>query len=1062
MNKPGALTLIPGRYVGRVGALAVALGVGSAIAAVPLAGADTTASSEGPGISDSATPRAATATAPTRSRAALRGGRDDSVAPPTGVGDSPATAAGTQVQPGRSGVVARPERPGSVVSTPERSRPVAAAPAAAAAGPADTATAAESLEPVRDPVPAASEPATVAVEMTVPAAGPLMAAESEPGGATGATAPLARALARPAAAGRLEATPDLLAGRDPRPGQPTGYSGPGPILAWLRRQFFNATPTLTPVVYGQTTSASGQAVVTGNFGAADADGDTLYYTYIGDPQAGGTLDVDEDTGDFTYTAPASMNSLGGFDQFNVVVSDQTPGAFPAFHGIADLISRIPVIGPQIINNLQLFGLATPYIDSVPARVTITVTPTQPAAPLTGDAQQLSLDPIAAEEGWQRYVLTPEGCSEGNPCIVRPVSLYYKNDGVTLGDDGEITLTYGLGSQAPMVILDYGQDVGGFTRFSYFGATPNLLQASYSESLSNLTAIGDGALSSALLANSGDPLTFQIVPVLGNGSWQGGQIQGGFRYQRIVLNLPGTVTLTNILTEMTAPLRAPDGYEGNFLSNSDVMNRIWYAGAYTLNLDEIAAGTPGFNGPYPLSILGEAAKRDRAIWAGDLLTAGITLHDVFGATGDLLARNSLQIMADNPVKEFILEPVSLPFGIPSNLDTPGPAPGVCSGVAKGGCAFWGASYSMALAQNMASYYRLTGDAEFVRRNWVAIQRAVTYGNSLINSATGLVDVPQIASIDWSVVGRAAGQVASTNMIAYDSLTSAATLAEAIGETAAAEQYAAQAASLKAAINDNLWNPDLGAYDAATDRRGFVVQDANAWAVYYGVADAERSAQIVQTLSDTLTTDFGLRAAEEGVSGYPQIVSPFIGSFSLPANYLAGRPDLAVEQMLATWGYMVGTDAGSTTWERINLPGGNLSGTIPYLFGDSASHAWGTGATSSLSDFVLGIRPTSVAYRTWRVKPFPQGLQWAQGRVPTTAGHIASRWELGDGVFRFTVEVPEGTNGSVAVPTLGAPRVIYRDGVQVWNGSAAVNGAVATATADGYVEFTGVTGSHTWAW
>ncbi len=33
-----------------------------------------------------------------------------------------------------------------------------------------------------------------------------------------------------------------------------------------------------------------------------------------------------------------------------------------------------------INNLQLLGLATPYIDSVPARVAITVTPTQPAAP----------------------------------------------------------------------------------------------------------------------------------------------------------------------------------------------------------------------------------------------------------------------------------------------------------------------------------------------------------------------------------------------------------------------------------------------------------------------------------------------------------------------------------------------------------------------------------------------------------------------------------------------------------------------------------------------------------
>ena len=846
------------------------------------------------------------------------------------------------------------------------------------------------------------------------------------------------------------------------PAAPAQTPGMWPLLAAVRREFFNTSPTITPVFYGQTTSATGQAVVTGNFGAADADGDALSYTYIGTPQNGGALDVDQATGDFTYTAPSSMNSLGGFDQFNIVVSDQTPGAFPTFHGIVDMLSYIPVLGPQIVNNLQLLGLATPYTGSVPARVAVTVAPTEPDPVLTGDPQALSANPVAAQEGWQRYVLTPQGCSEAQPCRVAPVSLYYKNDGVTVSDTGEITLTYGLGSQAPMVILDYGQDVGGFTRFSYYGATPNLLQASYSESLSNLTAIGDGALSSALLANSGDPLTFQIIPVLGNGSYQGSQLQGGFRYQRIVLNLPGTLTLTNIGTEMTAPLRSPEEYAGNFLSDSDIINRIWYAGAYTLNLDEIPAGTPGFNGPYPLSILGEAAKRDRAIWAGDLLSAGITLHDVFGAVGDAVARNSLQIMADNPVAEFIIELVSLPFPVPSNLATPGPAPGVCSGVAKGGCEFWGASYSMALAQNMGSYYKLTGDTEFIRQNWEAIQRAVTYGNSLINPASGLVDVPRIASIDWSVDGRAVGQVASTNMVAYDSLANAAILAEAIGDTTSAAQYAAQAAALKASINDNLWNPDLGAYDAATDKRGYVVQDANAWAVYYGVADAEQSAQIVQTMADTLTTDFGLRAAEEGISGYPQIVSPFIGSFSLPANYLANRPDLAMDQMLATWGYMAGTDAGSTTWERIRLPGGNLSGSIPYLFGDSASHAWSTGGTSTLSEYVIGIKPTSVAYQTWQVKPFPQELQWAQGQVPSVGGTIAARWELGDNVFRLTVVGPDGTSGTVAVPTLGSTRVIYRDGIQVWDGSAAVNGATASATADGYVEFSGVTGSHTWAW
>lgn len=846
------------------------------------------------------------------------------------------------------------------------------------------------------------------------------------------------------------------------PNRPAEAAAGWGILAALRREFFNSSPTITPVIYGQTTSVTGQAVITGNVGAADADGDTLRYTYIGAPQNGGTLDVDQATGDFSYTAPSAMNSLGGFDQFNIVVSDQTPGQFPTFHGIVDMLSYVPVLGPQLVNNLQLLGLATPYTGSVPARVAINVAPTQPAPVLTGDPQALSASPVAAQNDWQRYVLTPQGCSTGQPCQVSPVSVYYKNDGVTIGDNGEITLTYGLGAQAPMVILDYGQDVGGYTRFSYYGATPNLLQASYSESLNNLSAIGDGAFSSALLANSGDPLTFQMVPVIGNGSYQGSQLQGGFRFQRIVLNLPGTITLTNIATELTAPLRSPEEYAGNFLSNADQINRIWYAGAYTVNLDEIPAGTPGFAGPYPLSILGEAAKRDRAVWAGDLLSAGATAHDVLGAAGDALLRNNLQIISDNPVKAFVLEPLSLPFAVPTTLSDPGPAAGVCSGVSSGGCEFWGASYSMAFAQNMGNYYKITGDTEFVRDNWAAVQRAVTYGNSLINPATGLVDVPQMASLDWSVVGRAVGQVASTNMIQYNSLTSAAVLAEAIGDTASAAQYADQAAALKTAINANLWNPGLGAYDASTDRRGFVVQDANSWAVLYGVADAGQAAQIVQTLSDSLSTGYGLRAAEEGISGYPQIVSPYIGSFTLPSNYLAGRPDLAMQQMLATWGYMADNVPG-TTWERINLPNGDLSASqLRYLFGDSASHAWSTGATSSLSDYVVGITPSSVAYRTWQVKPFPQGLAWAQGQTPTAQGTIRSRWQLGDNVFRLTVEAPDGTSGTVAVPTLGSTRVIYLDGVEVWNGTAAVNGATASATADGFVAFTDVTGTHTWAW
>ncbi len=916
-----------------------------------------------------------------------------------------------------------------------------------------------------DSVQRSSAPGTKAAARRASSAAPAERSETKPRAAAAETRrpAIAQSASRAAAprrpAGALSTALSALAGG---PGRPAASPGEWALLAAVRREFFNASPTITPVIYGQTTGSSGQAVVTGNFGAADSDGDALYYTYIGDPQSGGALDVDEATGDFTYTAPASMNELGGFDQFNVVVSDQTPGAFPHFHGIIDLLSHIPWLGPHIANTAWLLGLASPYTDSVPARVAITVAPTQPAPAVTGDAAQLSAQPIAAQQDWQRYVLTPEGCTESSECVVKPVSLFYKNAGVTLGENGEITLNYALGAEAPVVIVDYGQNVGGYLTYDIASATPNVIHTAFSESISNMSPIGDGAASTRLLGNSGATLTLDVTPVFGPGEWQNREIQGGYRYQRIALAAPGTVTLSDISTRITAPLRSADGYAGHFLSNSDQVNRIWYAGAYTINLDEISAGTPGYAGPYPLSILAEAAKRDRAIWAGDLLSAGITLHDVFGEAGDVLARNNLQIIADNPVAAFVIEPLSLPFPVPSNLQTPGPAPGVCSGVSSGGCEFWGASYSMALAQNMGNYYRLTGDTAFVEQTWEAVKRSVAYGNSLINPATGLVDVPPIASLDWSVVNRAVGQVTATNVVQYDSLTNAALLANAIGDTTSAAQYAAQAAALKQAINDQLWNAELGAYDASMTNRGVVVHDANSWAVYYGVADADQAAQIVQTMADTLTTDYGLRAAEAGVPRYPQIVSPFISSFSLPANYLAGRPDLAMQQMLATWGYMVNTDAGSTTWERINLPAGDLSGTIRYLFGDSASHAWSTGATSSLSDYVLGVTPTSVAYRTWQVKPFTDGLVWAQGQVPTTEGPVVSRWELGDEVFRLTVEAPAGTAGTVAVPTLGAERTIYRDGVEVWNGTAAVNGADATATADGYVAFRDVTGSHTWAW
>ena len=67
------------------------------------------------------------------------------------------------------------------------------------------------------------------------------------------------------------------------------------LLAWVRREFLNSSPTVNPVVNPQSTNG----LITGNVGADDSEDDLLTYTVIGRPLNGGTVQVDED-GNFTY------------------------------------------------------------------------------------------------------------------------------------------------------------------------------------------------------------------------------------------------------------------------------------------------------------------------------------------------------------------------------------------------------------------------------------------------------------------------------------------------------------------------------------------------------------------------------------------------------------------------------------------------------------------------------------------------------------------------------------------------------------------------------------------
>jgi beta-galactosidase len=105
----------------------------------------------------------------------------------------------------------------------------------------------------------------------------------------------------------------------------------------VRRELFNGSPRINPVINPQTTTG----LITGNVGATDPDGDPLTYTVIGRPRNGGTLEVDQD-GNFTYRPMNAMAAVGGTDQFTVVVSDEAAGLH--VHGPLGLLKFVPILG----------------------------------------------------------------------------------------------------------------------------------------------------------------------------------------------------------------------------------------------------------------------------------------------------------------------------------------------------------------------------------------------------------------------------------------------------------------------------------------------------------------------------------------------------------------------------------------------------------------------------------------------------------------------------------------------------------------------------------------------
>ncbi|UMG92566.1 trehalase family glycosidase [Nocardioides sp. TF02-7] len=428
------------------------------------------------------------------------------------------------------------------------------------------------------------------------------------------------------------------------------------------------------------------------------------------------------------------------------------------------------------------------------------------------------------------------------------------------------------TQSPIVVVDFGKEVSGPVQVRVTGASEERpgLRVCYSESLQYLARFpgqNDGQAAHAPGCDTaniwngfpGQPYTYDsdshALPLAEAelpARLTDPVLRGGYRYATLFLDGPGWVEVDEVRMRFTAAPGQGDrlrDYRGHFLSSDHLLNKIWYAGAYTVQINTDRPDTAK-NWPYEpgepdhaddvvphadpdTDVIYDGGKRDRIIWQGDL---AVQAPVVWLSTGDEAAlKNSLSSLAAQQLDDGYVPAASLVGQHNQNeLRNYG-------------------EYVTWFVSNMAEHHRWTGDERYLRRWWPAMERAVAWLEEQRDD-TGLLSMEASGSCGHYGY-RNCGHETYINALYARNLDQLAALARPAGERAAAAGYAARADEVRRAINDQLWDAEAGAYRLSTEIPSAYPQDGNAAAVLAGVANRSKARRAMTHLRRNSWGDIG---------------------------------------------------------------------------------------------------------------------------------------------------------------------------------------------------------------
>jgi hypothetical protein len=651
--------------------------------------------------------------------------------------------------------------------------------------------------------------------------------------------------------------------------------------------------------------------------------------------------------------------------------------------------------------------------------------------------------------WRDYVLAPTRRNlhptEVQSVLPRGGSVTGRAETLVRHDGKAVRITStGDRTASPLVVLDFGKEVSGPVRVRVTGASETRpeLHVCYSESLEYLARYAgqnDGETAHAPgcdTANiwNGFPGTSYTEDTDSHTLPLGGarlpaqledpELRGGFRYATLFLDGPGYVDVDDVSMRFTAASGQKDltAYPGHFNSSDDQLNRIWYAGAYTVQINTDRSDTAK-SWPYAAGesdhadnvvpgadpdtdVIYDGGKRDRIIWQGDLAVQGpvayLSTHDVPAV------ENSLTSLAGQQLPDGYM-PAESQVG-PHNADE---------------LRTYG-EYVTWFVSNMAEHYRYTADRGYLRHWWPALQKATAWLEQQRDD-TGLISFKSAGSCGHYGYSDC-GHETYVNSLYARNLDQMATLARAVDDAGLQREYAARADDVRGAVNAHLWDAEAGAYRLSTEIPGAYPQDGNAMAVLAGIASKNQARRAMTYLQRNSWGDIGALTVSPSTpnASLPSFYAPLPSSFEAEARLTAPGADPLEQQSSFTlmkrfWGWMLRQDPGSTFWEHVQP---DQSPNLKQF--SSLAHGWAAGPTITLTDDVLGVSPVAAGYSTFAVKPHPGSLRWAEGTVPTPHGRITTSWDHTAQGFALTLKAPSGTRPTVSLPATGKKARVTVDG------------------------------------